>query len=173
MSTRKKWFERTFDFDLQTWMYPNIVERLRGTPARVEDRIRGLSEEVLTKRDADSWSIQEHIGHLVDLEPLWLERLKDFEVGREVLTPADLENRKTHDANHNRAPLDGILAAFRSERSGILQRLDRCDEVFVARSAKHPRLQTDMRVLDLVFFIAEHDDHHLARISELIGSTAG
>jgi hypothetical protein len=25
-----------------------------------------------------------------------------------------------------------------------------------------------MRVLDLAFFIAEHDDHHLARISELI-----
>jgi hypothetical protein len=29
-------------------------------------------------------------------------------------------------------------------------------------------LKVKMRVLDLAFFIAEHDDHHLARISELI-----
>jgi hypothetical protein len=25
----------------------------------------------------------------------------------------------------------------------------------------------EIRVIDLAFFIAEHDDHHLARISEL------
>ena len=35
-------------------------------------------------------------------------------------------------------------------------------------TARHPRLKKEMRVLDLAFFIAEHDDHHLARISELI-----
>jgi hypothetical protein len=29
-----------------------------------------------------------------------------------------------------------------------------------------------MRLLDLAFFIAEHDDHHLARITELIGTRA-
>jgi hypothetical protein len=28
-----------------------------------------------------------------------------------------------------------------------------------------------MRLLDLAFFIAEHDDHHLATISELLRST--
>jgi hypothetical protein len=33
--------------------------------------------------------------------------------------------------------------------------------------ALHPRLNVRIRVLDLAFFIAEHDDHHLARISEL------
>ena len=38
---------------------------------------------------------------------------------------------------------------------------------FVSSSALQPRLKTKIRVIDLVFFIAEHDDHHLARISEL------
>jgi hypothetical protein len=32
----------------------------------------------------------------------------------------------------------------------------------------HPRLNQPMRVVDLLFFVAEHDDYHLARISELI-----
>ncbi len=172
MTRHKKWFDRKFSFDLQTWMYPNIVERVRGTPARVEDRVRDLTPDVLVRRDDGGWSIQEHTGHLLDLETLWLDRLSDFEKGNETLTPADLENRKTHDAGHNAVPLRDILASFRAERSMMLRRLDSYDDDLITRPAKHPRLGTDMRVLDLVFFIAEHDDHHLARITKMIGRFA-
>jgi hypothetical protein len=49
----------------------------------------------------------------------------------------------------------------------FVARLDSYNEAFVARTALHPRLQQNIRVVDLAFFIAEHDDHHLARISEL------
>jgi hypothetical protein len=48
-----------------------------------------------------------------------------------------------------------------------VHRLDEYDEEFIQKTALHPRLQMEIRVLDLAFFIAEHDDHHLARISEL------
>ncbi|UCH84782.1 MAG: DinB family protein [Candidatus Latescibacterota bacterium] len=170
MTPQKKWFDRIFDNDLHTWMFPNIVERVRGTPARVEERISGLDQNGLTKRDGDKWSVQEHIGHLVDLEPLWIERLKDFEAGKDTLTPADLENTKTHEANHNQKSIDDLLAAFRLERSKLIERLSPYDESFVATTAKHPRLQTDMNIVDLVYFIAEHDDHHLARMTELIAT---
>jgi len=46
--------------------------------------------------------------------------------------------------------------------------LDSYDESSVVRAALHPRLQQPMRVLDLAFFVAEHDDHHLAHITRLI-----
>lgn len=49
----------------------------------------------------------------------------------------------------------------------FVRRLDNFDEAFIQRTALHPRFQMKIRVLDLCFFIAEHDDHHLARISEL------
>ncbi len=39
---------------------------------------------------------------------------------------------------------------------------------WIGRSAHHPRLNRPMRILDLMVFAAEHDDHHLARISELL-----
>jgi len=38
----------------------------------------------------------------------------------------------------------------------------------VFKSALHPRLKTPMRTMDLFLFVAEHDDHHLAKISEII-----
>ena len=168
MVQRIEWFKRKFTFDqLPLWMYPNVVERLRGVPARLEDLARGLSSEVLIKSVGDKWSIQEQAGHLLDLEPLGMNRLDDYEAGREILRAADLENRKTHEANHNANSIENILAAFRGERTEFVRRLDEYDEAFIQRTALHPRIQMKLRVLDLAFFIAEHDDHHLARISEL------
>jgi uncharacterized damage-inducible protein DinB len=148
-------------------MYANVVARVRGTPARLEDLIRGLSAERLTHRDGNKWSIQEQAGHLLDLEELGMNRLDDFEAGRAVLTAADMSNQKTHAANHNANSLDNILRAFRRERRAFVARLDSYNEEFIARTALHPRLKQKIRVIDLIFFIAEHDDHHLARIAEL------
>ncbi|MDQ3820015.1 MAG: DinB family protein [Acidobacteriota bacterium] len=167
MVDRLEWFKRQFSFELPLWMYPNVVERLRGTPARLEDLTGGLSREVLTRRENDKWSIQEQAGHLLDLEPLGMNRLDDYEAGRENLCAADLQNRRTHDADHNANSIENILSAFRAERMEFVRRLDVYDEEFVRRAALHPRLNIEMRVIDLAFFIAEHDDHHLARISEL------
>ncbi len=134
---------------------------------RLEELVRGLSRDVLTRRDDDKWSIQEHAGHLWDVEALWDGRLDDFEAGLDELRPADLENRKTHEANHNDSDIEALLKGFRGAREAIVERLDFYDERFVERSALHPRLEQPMRVLDLVVFVAEHDDHHLARIREL------
>ena len=169
MVERMLWIEREFSFDfLPLWMYPNIWERVRGTPARLEDLVRTVSPDMLTRRDDDKWSIQEHAGHLLDLEPLGMNRLDDFEAGAETLHAADMENRRTHTANHNANTMENILHAFRDERMEFVRRLDEYDEAFVRRAAIHPRLKKQIRVLDLAYFIAEHDDHHLARISELI-----
>jgi len=167
MIDRTEWIKRQFAFELPLGMYGNVVERVRGTPARLEDLTRGLPREVLTRRDGDKWSIQEQAGHLLDLEGLGKDRLDDFEAQREALVAADMTNQKTHEADHNGNSIEYILNDFRKERMAFVARLDSYDEAFVSRTALHPRLKTQIRVIDLVFFIAEHDDHHLARISEL------
>jgi hypothetical protein len=173
MVDRTAWIKRQFSFELPLGMYGNVVERVRGTPARLEDLTRGVSREILTRRDGDKWSIQEQAGHLLDLEPLGMIRLDDFEAGHDSLTAADMANQKTYKADHNANTIENILAQFRAERMDFVQRLDAYDEEFVQRTAIHPRLQVRIRVIDLVFFIAEHDDHHLARISELKRFFAG
>jgi uncharacterized damage-inducible protein DinB len=167
MVARDEWFKRRFSFELPIEMFANVVERVRGTPARLEELTRSLSSEVLTRCDGDKWSIQEQAGHLLDLEGLWISRLDDFEARRDQLSPADLMNQKTHEANHNTNTIENILAAFRKARMEFVRRLDNYDEALVQRSGLHPRLNKRIRVIDHIFFVAEHDDHHLARISEL------
>ena len=95
-------------------------------------------------------------------------RLDDFEAGFDTLRAADLGNKKTYQAGHNADALAHILFEFREERAKLLRRFDSYDEAFACKSAWHPRLGKPMRVIDLAYFHAEHDDHHLAQITELI-----
>jgi uncharacterized damage-inducible protein DinB len=162
------WFERKFEFSFSLDLLPNLRARLRGTPARLEETLRGRAREILTAKPQGKWSAQEHAGHLLDLESLWLARLKDYLTGSGQLTPADLTNRKTDEANHNARPLEPLLAEFRAARATLLKHVDELDESLFARTLPHPRLKTPMRLVDHLYFVAEHDDHHLARIWELI-----
>lgn len=167
MIAQQQWVERTFDFTLPPSQFPNLVERLRGTPERLEERTRGVAPALLARRDGDEWSIQEQAGHLLDLEPLWLRRAEQLAAEEAVLVAADMTNRKTREADHNARALANLLRDFRAARGLLVRRLEAADEAGVIRAALHPRLGTPMRLLDLALFTAEHDDHHLATITAL------
>jgi len=169
MSQAPKWFERKFDFSFPAELYPNICIRLRGTPARLEELVRQCPQEALIRRPGEKWSAQEHAGHLLDLEELWLRRVEDFAGRANELTTADLSNRKTHEAAHNARPIAEILARFREARGKMMARLEQLDAVAFEQTALHPRLKTPMRLVDHLYFVAEHDDHHLAWVWELVG----
>jgi hypothetical protein len=162
-----QWFERRFVFDLPVELLPNVLERLRGTPARLEERLRGVSRDVLVAKPDGTWSAQENVGHLLDLEALWIARVEDFRMSREELSPADLGNERTHRADHNRRSIDDLLSAFRGERERLVAQFSSLGSALDHR-ARHPRLNVAMRPIDHAVFVAEHDDHHLVRIAALI-----
>jgi uncharacterized damage-inducible protein DinB len=164
---RRAWFDRRFTLGLPPEALPDILERLRGTPLRVEERVGGLPSSLLTRRTDGHWSIQENVGHLADLEHLWLGRLDDFAARAETLRAADLQNRATWDADHNAQPLADLLAGLRGLRARFLARVEALAPAELTLAAAHPRLGQPMTVVDLCFFVAEHDDHHLAAITQL------
>ena len=168
------WVERKFDFTFPVEQFPTVCVRLWGTPARQEEMLRNVmsNPEVLIDTRPEKWSVQEQAGHLLDLEPLWMARVEDFLTGRGTLAAADLGNRKTHEADHNARPLAEILTGFRTARLRLVERLGTLEPEDFARTSLHPRLKQPMRLVDHLHFVAEHDDHHLAKIWELIAAHA-
>jgi uncharacterized damage-inducible protein DinB len=162
-----KWFERKFEFTFPLEQYPNLCMRLRGTPPRMEELLGDLLRETLVRKADEKWSIQEHAGHLLDLEALWKTRVEDFIAGSKQLTAADLSNRMTNQADHNASEVSEILKRFRKERLQLLELLEKIDPNTLGRTLLHPRLQQPMRLVDHLVFVAEHDDHHLVRMWEL------
>ncbi len=164
---RRRWFDRQFVPGHQPDAIPDLVERLRGTPLRARERIAHLPAGVVGERPKEGWSPLEHVGHLLDLEQLWSGRLTDFAAGCPELRAADLENRATWEADHNRSSPEAVLDAFEAARHGLLNQIDAMTHDVMTRSARHPRLLQEMSVADLLYFVAEHDDHHLAAVTAL------
>jgi uncharacterized damage-inducible protein DinB len=170
MSEVPMWFERKFEFSFPVELFPNLCTRLWGTPVRLEEALRGRSPEILTRKIQEKWSAQEHAGHLLDLEPLWLARVDDYMWGGDKLSPAELKNTRTNEASHNARRVEQILAKFRAAREKLLRRAEELDASLHARTMTHPRLKVPMRLVDHLYFVAEHDDHHLVRILELVST---
>lgn len=172
MTTRKPvyWPDRVFDLNLHNDHFPTVVERLRGTASRLEEKMNRINHKRQQARPhSDQWTIKEQAGHLLQLESIWLKRVHNILNKEEVMLAADLENLATYEANYNEWTTGSILAAFRHARAKHTDLLDTMTDEHLTLTCMHPRLKVPMRLIDLAYFTAEHDDHHMALISWLEG----
>jgi hypothetical protein len=165
------WFERKFEFNNNENTMPSVLERLEGTPIRLKEKLSLINPSLLKIKPEGKWSILEQAGHLSDIEPLWQGRLEDILSGQQALRAADLSNRLTTEANHNSRTPKELVEKFQSLRKFTVHKLRALKEEEIFKYALHPRLRTPMRTIDLFIFVAEHDDHHLAKITELASKT--
>ena len=167
MTQKENWLEKQFDFDFPASQYIEFLQFLGETPSHLEALVESLPNEILVCRDGDSWSIQENVGHLLTAESLFLGRLDDYENDASVLQPARFEDNPTDKANFNIKDIQWILNEFRMQREKYMNRLDVLHPEEFEKAILHPRLNKPMRLCDMLFFHAQHDQHHLIRISEL------
>ncbi len=157
------WFERNLTFGLPTEMLPYYLERLEGTPARIERKVFGVSNEVLSNKLNNKWSIKQHIGHLAEVDEIANKRIAEMIEGAEMLSPAVFEPK-----DYNPWPIEKVVDYFRTTRMKNLEAYQAVHESDLLKSSIHPRLKVPMTPVDLAWFDAEHDDHHLVKINEII-----
>jgi uncharacterized damage-inducible protein DinB len=162
------WVERRFPSGSEPGLLPAVLERLRGTPARLEERVAGVSDDRAAQRVSDRWSIAENVGHLVDIDALWRGRIDSLARRDAILAAADMSNRATSEGGYDAWSLRSILEDFRAARAGLVARIESLDSSVLAHSAYHARLDQDMNVVDLAVMLADHDDHHLVAIGRLV-----
>lgn len=168
---REAWTGRTFAFDFPVERITVFKSRIRGAAGRINTTVRGLTGTALTARQGESWSIQEHVGHLFELDALHLRRLDELARGETELTAADMENHATWDANFNQQPFGEVWQAFGNRRTELLQQLSSLDADALGKASRHPRLKTMMRPVDIAFFAAEHDDNHISAIETIAAAS--
>jgi hypothetical protein len=161
------WTSRTFDHQWPVELTPAIVERLRGTPARAAALLADFTD-ARVRFARNGWSALEHIGHLDDLHDLDMRRLDEFLSRVPVLSAADMTNRATYDARHRERSTSEVLEGLRMRRSDLIGRLERLTPEEAGIASEHPRLHRPLRLVDWLYFVAEHDDHHLAKAREVL-----
>ncbi|SKA34079.1 DinB superfamily protein [Chitinophaga eiseniae] len=167
MTALLKWADRRFQWGHTVDYVPFFMERLRATAPRLDEMTVLVPEDIMEVRDEGKWSVKEHIGHLSDIELLHDQRLEDLLAGR-TLTAADPENRMTVEAHHNQYPISELVYHFRQVRDNFLKQVEHFSAEDMEKRAMHQRLGQQLSLADMLYFIAEHDNHHLTVIAAFL-----
>lgn len=164
----QKWFDRKFNFNTRTDQFLALLESLSDTPSLLQSIINTTDETKLNDKPGGKWSIKEQVGHLYIMEPLWRKRFEELRDGKTEMSPADLTNAATDKAEFNNYPIAEMFKKFSAERKQTITMLKNIPAAAFTNSLFHPRLQQAMHITDLMYFVAEHDMHHLNVIKEMI-----
>lgn len=157
------WFERELIFGKPKEMLPYYVERLEGTIYRIEQKVKSVDDTILSTRFNNKWSIKENIGHLAEVDEVGTKRLDEMVNGVAVLSPAVFEPQ-----DYTPWPIEKLLNHFKNIRISNLKKYSLLSEGDLVKSSLHPRLKVAMTPVDLAWFDAEHDDHHLVKIALIL-----
>ena len=169
MADSPRWFDRSFRFDFEPDIFPALVARLKQYPQQLRSLFADFPPEKLREKSDGKWSALEQLGHLIVLESLWQTRIHEFlakEASKKELSPADLDNKATGEADFNSQSLNDLLDRFEGIRAATILILDQANPD-PSYELWHPRLRKPMRLVDHLYFMAEHDDHHRKSIERL------
>ena len=145
-------------------MLPFFLERLEGTIARLEKKVSGVPDSLLVFQPGGKWSIKQQIGHLAEVSQVITRRLAEIVAGISPMSPAVFEPK----LDYNSQPVGTVLRYFSESRMNTLKAYEDLSERDCQKVSLHPRLKTVMNPVDLAYFDAEHDDHHLLKITDII-----
>ncbi len=162
------WNERHLPFGKGLEELPVLVERALGTPARLVHLTFHEPQERLSLRRSGSWSVKEHIGHLLYLDECMDGRVEDFMSRRPTLCSIELGDQERILALQHKRDLGDLLEEFRLRRNYLMHRVSNMDPGALRHRAQHPCRRIAMSVVDMVMYLAEHDDHHLAQMRSIL-----
>lgn len=101
------WFERNLVFGLPKEMLPFYLERLGGTIIRIESKVKGKDNTLLSTPSNGKWSIKQHIGHLAEVDEVANRRIHEMRDGVPVMSPAVFEPK-----DYNPWPIESVVDFF-------------------------------------------------------------
>jgi len=159
-----KWFDRKFDSNVSIDHFGEILRRLENFPVVLHKWLKTCPKAMTTFKSEGKWSVNENIGHLTLLESLWRRRFQDIKDEKQDMFPADLNNTATEQASFNTLAMNDLINRLAYERAKTIALLRQISKDDLLKKSTHPRLNLQMTIVDLMYFVAEHDDHHMQAI---------
>ena len=157
------WFERNLKFGYPAEMLPYFLERLEGSIIRIQAKVKGIDDKILSTRFNDKWSVKQNIGHLAEVDEIANKRLDEMVQGVSPMSPAVFEPQ-----DYNPWTIEKVVDLFKNNRLKNLKKYQSLAESDLLKASLHPRLKIMMTPVDLAWFDAEHDDHHLVTIDRIL-----
>jgi hypothetical protein len=108
--------------------------------------------------------VKQNIGHLGEVDEIANKRIDEMVNGISPLSPAVFEPKQ----DYNKMRVSEVIEYFIERRKKNLKKYSMLIEASLMKASLHPRLKVMMTPVDLAWFDAEHDDHHLVKINSIL-----
>lgn len=145
-----------------------ILTTLEMIPDQIADTISTVSDDILERKPSDDeWSIKEIVGHIIETDLLFSQRLRVLLEGQGIpVIPRSAPPWKLHEGKgYETLSVDQLLKRLREARSTSLELVSNLEAEHWTRQGT--LLGTIASVLDLGSWLANHDRGHLAQIRQL------
>ncbi len=142
------------------------IATLTAFPARLAALVTQLSDTQLHFRpDAKEWSVLENIGHLIEIDPLYVDRI-DRILSEEcpVFAPFD-PDAGVRAADYQHQSLTELLATYSARRQSTIDGLSTIEPDELTRVGIHAKFG-EISVARLVELLAGHDEVHYTQITK-------
>ncbi len=148
--------------------FDEVMDLLKSSPDRLSALLEKHSDSNAGIVKDGCWSANEHAGHLLTMESLWIARLDDFMSGNPVLRPWNGHNMDTIGAQYNRSRFSKIIEEFADIRTPHAKMLEKFRGKEEHLKSLNPELNRDVSLLEHVNLIWLHDLHHSNTIENLL-----
>jgi hypothetical protein len=146
----------------------SLLMALRQTPKILSELVKSLPQERMdVRRGAGFWTIDEHISHLAQVQPMLLKRLERFmNEDHPEFVPYLPDKANEEPGAPPCISAASALDQFKYYRDKQLQLLETADDVTWQKTATHPEYELYSFHI-LVRHILTHDYWHMYRMEEL------
>jgi len=147
--------------------HAEIIERVRGLPARIAVEIDGLSEAELSWRAAEGgWSIREVCGHLRDVGEWWVHRLHMMVTQTDPVLPSFDQEASVRGGRYQEAEVAAVLGEMTRLRLEVVGILSGLAPDGWERTGRH-ETRGRITIRQAMEFVIQHDEGHLDQVREL------
>lgn len=140
------------------------LEALAAFPALLRKRLQTLDDAVLRFRpQPDAWSIIEIVGHIVEVNALWVGRIRHILAAEYPMFPPYNPDAAVRNRDYQHKQVDGLLTAFAEQRADLVAFAHLLQPTQLARTGEHA-VRGTVSVADALAILAAHDQSHDAQI---------
>jgi uncharacterized damage-inducible protein DinB len=146
----------------------DLLEGLKRTPKILSEFVKTIPEGKMDLRRGEGfWTVAEHVSHLVQVQPMLLDRCQRFiNEDRPEFVPYIPASGKDEPDTPPRMNMTAALVQFAQYRNKQLELLESADDITWRKTATHPEYE-NYSLYILTRHTLMHDFWHMYRIEEL------
>jgi DinB superfamily len=147
---------------------PDLLDGLKRTPRILSRFVQTIPESRLDLRRGDGfWTVAEHVSHLVQVQPMLLQRMERFmDEDHPEFVPFLPGKTEEESDTPPRMSMESAFDQFVRYRAMQLRLLERADAITWDKAGTHPEYELYSLYI-LTRHVLMHDHWHMYRMEEL------